>query len=112
MSQAPRPCEKVFLSHELADMLDRYDRSHKYWKWINKMGDDILYNREVGQKISKRKFPKSYVDRYGINNLYRYQHPEYYRSCYTLVMEKGIGICARILDLLTHKEYNDLFGYE
>ena len=111
MPKKPKPCESVFLSPELSDMLSGYDRNHKYWKWINEMGDDLLYDREAGQKISRKKFPKSYVDKYGINNLFRYEHPEAHRSCYTLVMENGIGICARILDLLTHKEYDDLFGY-
>jgi hypothetical protein len=42
-----------------------------------------------------------------VNNLYRYSHPEGFRSCYTIVEE-----CPRILDLMSHSVYDKVFKYE
>ena len=68
-------------------------------------------NLFAGDAIRKRLIPASYVERYGVNNLYRYAHPEGYRSCYTLVRIEDVGVCPVILDLLSHQEYDRVFGY-
>jgi hypothetical protein len=39
--------------------------------------------------------------------LYRYNHPEGYRSCYTIVNK-----CPRILDILPHPVYDRIFRYK
>ena len=44
-------------------------------------------------------------------NLFRYAHPEGYRSCYRIFYEEEIGVCPHILDLLSHEEYDGIFGY-
>jgi len=46
------------------------------------------------------------------NNPYRYDHPEGFRSCYTLVMCEGLGVCPLIIDLKTHTDYDKVFGYK
>ena len=111
MSRNPDPCERVFLSIELSELLNSLPRDHKFWNWIDELGDLLLSNRDVGIKIPRNKFPKKYVGKYGINNLTKFDHPEGYRSCYTLVHEKDVGICSWILGLYSHREYEDLFGY-
>jgi len=76
------------------------------------MDDVLLENREAGERIQKNRIPPLYRDRCGVNNLYRYHHPEGHRSCYTLVYIDGVGVCPLILDILTHVEYERLFGYK
>ena len=68
-------------------------------------------NMFAGDQISKKQIPSQYKERYGVNNLLRYAHPEGYRSCYTISYEEGFGVCPHILDLLSHEEYDGIFGY-
>lgn len=111
MPHKPQPCDKVFISSNLQEFLADFKRTHKYWKWIYDMRDTLLYDRLAGESIPKRQIPDKYRRKYGVNNLYRYQHPEGYRSCYILVNIPGEGLCAQVLDLLSHPEYEELFGY-
>jgi hypothetical protein len=65
----------------------------------------------VGQRIEKSKFPKFYVQRYGVNNLYKYNLDRANRLVYTLVAdEKGIAVV--VLEILNHKDYEKRFGYK
>ncbi len=64
----------------------------------------------AGEQIRKSRIPQKYLAKYGVNNLYRYQHPRGFRSLYTLLNE-GKGLIAVILDLISHKEYDRTFGY-
>ena len=102
----------VFISKELSEYLDTLESDNKIIKWIDDMGNILKENKLAGQSIPKKQIPKVYIDRYGVNNLFRYQHPEGYRSCYTLLNVEGVGVCPIILDIMTHKEYNRLFGYK
>jgi hypothetical protein len=68
-------------------------------------------NMFAGESVSKKQIPIHYAERYGVNNLFRYAHPEGYRSCYTFFCEEGIGVCPHILDLSSHEEYDKIFGY-
>ena len=71
----------------------------------------LLENMFAGNLIVKKKIPAYYIERYGVNNLYRYRHPEGHRSCYTIFNREGIGVCPTILDLISHSEYERRFGY-
>lgn len=68
-------------------------------------------NRCAGDLIRKSQIPSYYVQQYGVNNLHRYQHPEGYRSCYTVSNIAGLGVCPTILDIRSHDEYEKIFGY-
>ncbi len=63
-------------------------------------------NVYAGEQIRKSQIPRKYMDHYGVNNLYRYSHPEGFRSCYTVIHG-----CAYILDIMSHAEYDKVFGY-
>jgi len=97
----------VFLSNELRLFLDSLGADHKFAKWVNDMADVLKENKFAGDLVEKSKIPEFYKDKYGVNNLYRYSHPEGYRSCYTI-----LDRCPRILDLKSHAEYCKIFGYK
>lgn len=101
----------MFLSEELQDYLKGLGPSHKFNKWIEGMKSVLKENMIAGECIRKKQIPGQYVKRYGVNNLYRYEHPEGYRSCYTLTEHGDLGVCPMILDVKTHDEYNKIFGY-
>lgn len=74
--------------------------------------DDVLKeNMFAGRPIQKRQIPEFYIDKYGVNNLYWYHHPDGYRSCYTLIYFHDVGVCLLVLDLRTHPDYEKMFGY-
>lgn len=98
----------VFLSESLDSLIKNLGPNHKFSKWINSMADVLLENKFAGDLIKKSQIPKVYVEKYGIFNLYRYSLPEGYRSCYTILEDK----CPHILDLLSHPEYDKVFGYD
>jgi len=65
----------------------------------------------AGEPIQKKQIASHYLQRYEVYNLYRYRHPEGYRSCYTLHKFKELGVCPVILDIMPHPEYERRFGY-
>lgn len=72
---------------------------------------DVLKQRPVaGEKIQIRRFPPKYVKKYGIRNLFRYSLGSNYRILYTIAGNDDVIQCI-ILDALSHKEYDSLFGY-
>ncbi|MBL7160934.1 MAG: hypothetical protein ISS93_03750 [Candidatus Aenigmarchaeota archaeon] len=80
-------------------------------KLVGKGITKLVESREAGQKIQKRLWPKYYVQKYGISNLWRLRLDDYWRMIYTLLNGK-IRIVAVILDVIDHKEYNKRFGYK
>jgi len=71
---------------------------------------EIKGHYEVGDKVSKDRWPRYYKKTWGIDNLYvRYLGPDW-RLTYSLVWD-GVGISAFCLEILTHKEYDRRFGH-
>jgi len=80
-------------------------------KLIDKGIAKLAENYECGQKIQKRLWPKYYMDKYGINNLWRLKLDNYWRIIYTIIGDQ-VRIIAVILEVLDHKKYNKRFGYK
>jgi mRNA-degrading endonuclease RelE of RelBE toxin-antitoxin system len=70
----------------------------------------LLNNPQVGNPITKKLFPKLLVQQ-RIQNLYRLELSGYWRLLYTLSGDKDT-IFVFVLLILTHKEYNKIFGYK
>jgi hypothetical protein len=64
----------------------------------------------IGEKIEKKLWPKQYVKKYGISNLFRYRIADAHRILYTITTIRSERIYL-ILDCLPHDEYNKLFDY-
>ena len=107
-----KPSPAVYLSPELNQLYHSPPCSDKVKRWIDEMGDVLKGNMLAGNAIQKSRIPKHYVQEYGVNNLYRYQHAEGYRSCYTLKKVDDVGVCPVIFDIMSHPEYDRMFGYE
>jgi len=102
----------VYASKELIALLDSLSEDNKIHKWINDMKTILKEDKFRGRKIRKEQIPKHYVDKYEVDNLYYYRHPEGHRSCYTLHNFNELGVCPVILDINTHPEYEKIFGYK
>ena len=77
---------------------------------VDKALDVLKENMFAGQLIEKKKFPKIYIQKYGIANLYKYNLDRSNRLTYTLVADAS-GIAVVVLEILNHKEYEKRFGY-
>jgi len=79
---------------------------------IKQKSDLIKINRTYGNPISKRLIPREYVVKYGVNNLFRIELPNFWRMLYTLrTKDNQIEIIAFVIEILDHKKYNKRFGY-
>ncbi len=66
-------------------------------------------NANPGEKVEKDRWPREYVIKHGITNLFRYDIGSH-RLLYTISIENAIKTCI-FLDVMSHKRYDKLFGY-
>lgn len=72
--------------------------------------DRLKENPLSGNKIQKHLWPKKYVKKYRITNLFRYPLVEGYRLTYTIVSDEKTTTSV-VLEALDHGSYDELFGY-
>jgi len=82
----------------------------KLYEWINRAFDDLEENAFCGIQIPKRLIPKIYIEKYGIDNLWKYDLPRGWRLLYS-VANNEINVISIILEWLDHKEYEKRFNY-
>jgi Txe/YoeB family toxin of Txe-Axe toxin-antitoxin module len=80
------------------------------YNFINRAIDDIKERPFCGIKIPKKLWPKTYVKKYKITNLWKYDLPNSWRLLYTIETNE-IRILSIILEWMTHKEYERRFKY-
>ncbi|MFW5913405.1 MAG: hypothetical protein ACOCSA_03040 [Candidatus Hadarchaeota archaeon] len=99
----------VWLSEDAVEerkqLTDSQERKLIWWK--EKLEKDVT----AGDNIRKSKIPDSLKDKYGIGNLSRIEFPEGWRGLYTIASEPGKETTVTIMRILSHKEYDELFGY-
>ena len=110
---------EIVLSSNAQKVFESLNREASYSKVSRTILNAILnkvelikQNKVYGNPINKRLIPKFYKDKYGINNLFRIELPNFWRMLYTLrTKENEIEIVAFVLDIFNHKKYNKKFGY-
>jgi Txe/YoeB family toxin of Txe-Axe toxin-antitoxin module len=107
-------CKVVFADKKLKNAFDKLKDSKtddkNLYKWLNRAFDDIAENAFCGIQIPKRLIPKKYIDKYSIDNLWKYNLPNAWRLLYSVARDKII-IISIILEWLPHKEYEKRFDY-
>lgn len=112
-----RPSRAVFRHPELDELLKRLDPNHKLRRMVEDMETVLKEHMYAGHKVPKKKTPKYFIDKYSLPprspNLFVYDNPEWFRSCYIIADPEGIGDgCPVILEIMDHDEYNKKFGYK
>ncbi len=79
-------------------------------QFIDRAIDDLKQKPSCGIKISKNIWPKDYVRKYEITNLWKYDLPNAWRLIYTIEND-GVKIVSIILEWFNHKDYEKRFGY-
>ena len=103
-----------FVKKELLQDLEKLSKGDfadkKLHEFINRGLDDLKENPSCGIKLPRRLWPKEYLHRYRIDNLWKYDLPNGWRLIYTIINEK-VRIISVILEWLSHKEYEKRFKY-
>jgi len=106
--------EIKFAEEKLKESLEKLKESKtedkKLYDWINRAFDDIEENAFCGTQIPKDLFPKEYIQKYQITNLWKYDLPNGWRLLYTVARE-NIVVLSIILEWLDHKNYERRFKY-
>jgi hypothetical protein len=107
MSKKPS-CVKV--SREAAVFVSSLKDGGYLLKIVNSGLDVLKGNMFAGQRIKRKKFPRYYVQKFGVNNLYKFSLDSRTRLIYTLVADES-GVAVVVLEILDHKKYEERFGY-
>ena len=80
------------------------------YKWIDRAITDLEENCFCGTQIHKKLIPKIYLEKYGIDNLWKYDMPKGWRLLYS-VANSEVCIISIILEWFDHKNYERKFKY-
>lgn len=78
--------------------------------WISRAIDDIEENAFCGTQIAKKLIPKEYLQKYDIDNLWKYDLPSAWRLLYSVAGDE-VQIISILLDWMDHKHYERKFKY-
>jgi len=87
------------------------DENPQLFKFLERATDDLKENPFCGIKIPKNLWPKDYVKKYSIDNLWKYDIPNAWRLIYTIAKDE-VKILAILLEWFDHKKYEKKFGYK
>ncbi len=80
------------------------------YKFITRAKEDLLKDPLCGIRIPSRLIPIQYLQKYGINNLWKYDLPNGWRLLYSVIGNE-IKIVSLILEWMSHKDYERRFNY-
>jgi len=106
-----KPSKVKFISDELEKNFNSLKDDDFIKKAIIRAIQDLKENAFCGIQIPKKLFPKGYVQKYGIKNLWKYDLPKGWRLLYTVTAENEVELISAILEWFNHKDYERRFGY-
>ena len=78
----------AFINKKLKGQFDSLksgkSEDQKLYKFIDRALDDSKTDITCGVKVPKKLWPKSYVQEYGLTNLWKYNLPDAWRLIYTI----------------------------
>ncbi len=101
----------VFANEKLEKEFEGLNLEGDLKKYLQRAIGDIKANPFCGIKLQKHLFPKEYIKKYSITNLWKYNLPGGWRIIYTLVNENEIELISVILEWFNHKDYEKRFNY-
>lgn len=106
-----KPSRVVFISDELEKGFNELKDDNPIKKGLIRAIKDLKENAFCGIQVPKRLFPKEYVQKYGIKNLWKYDLPNGWRLLYTITPENEVELISAILEWFDHKNYGRRFNY-
>ena len=106
-----RPSEVVFADDNVEKDFLSMDDSDEIKKFIYRAIRDIKKNAFCAIPIPKRLIPNEYVQKYGVQNLWKYDLPDGWRLVYTITTKNTVEIVSVILEWFDHPNYEKKFHY-
>ena len=104
----------VFVDEKLSKNFERLKsgptKDRQLYKFIDRATDDLKKSPTCGTKIPRDLWPKGYLKKYGINNLWKYDLPNAWRLIYTIKEDK-VTIISIVIEWFSHKDYERKFKY-
>jgi hypothetical protein len=105
------PSRVKFIDVELENAFNSLSDEDPIKKALIRAIQNIQEDFQAGEYIPKKDIPESYLSKYGINNVRVYDLPSAWRLMYTVTGASEIGIISILLDWMSHKDYERLFGF-
>jgi len=80
------------------------------YDFIQRAISDLKKSPMCGVKIPRKLWPRGYIKKYQIKNLWKYDLPDGWRLIYS-ILQNRLMILNLILEWFPHKEYEKKFGY-
>ena len=106
-----KPSAVIFADEKIEKEFNNLPDNDEIKKYVRRAMDDIKQNAFCGIPIPKRLIPKIYVQKYKINNLWKYDLPDGWRLIYSITTPNKVEILAMILEWFSHPEYERRFNY-
>ena len=106
-----KPSKVVFISDVLEKDFNELKPDDPIKKGMIRAIKDLRTNAFSGIHIPRRLWPREYIQKYGINNLWKYDLPNGWRLIYTVTPENEVELISAILEWFDHKEYERRFNY-
>lgn len=106
-----KPSKVIFVDDKLEKEFNELKENDEVKKYINRAKEDIKQNAFCGIPIPKRLIPKTYIQKYNITNLWKYDLPDGWRLVYSITTPNKIEIISIILEWFPHPEYERRFNY-
>jgi len=97
--------KRAYYSLQKGDAAER-----ELFKQLTRAFGDLGENAFCGIQIQKKLIPKSYLKKYNVDNLWKYDLPKGWRLLYS-VRRNEIIVISIILEWLSHKEYERRLRY-
>ncbi len=88
----------------LQELKDSKTEDKNLYKWIFRAFEDLEENAFCGIQLPKRLIPRVYFDKYGIDNLWKYDLPKGWRLIYS-VANGQVRVLSIILEWMSYKKY-------
>ena len=106
--------EIVFADKKLKEAFDKLKDSktedRQLYELLKRAFEDIEKNPSGFIHVPRNLIPKEYVQKYGVDNLWKYDLPNGWRLLYSLSKDKVL-LLAIILEWMDHKNYERRFKY-
>ena len=86
------------------------DENPQLFTFLERATNDLKKNPLCGIKIPKDFWPKEYIKKYNIDNLWKYDLPNGLILIYTIDRESEVRLLSIILKFFNHKNYERRFG--
>lgn len=100
----------IKIKESFEKLKDSRTENKQLYQWLLRAFRDLEQNAFCGIQIPKRLIPKKYIQKYSIDNLWKYNLPNAWRLIYSVAADKVIVISI-IIEWMDHKKYERRFGY-